>query len=160
MSTKHKAVSAAEGPNMNGGIYTTTDQYFSIIIEGDDAGRVPSELPDTFSCTPIPNAKGSVHTSSDEFQVIELKGADGPGVASNAEHFLILGHIPNSDGVIIGSGDQDWVLDSAQMFNILEACNTVQMSFQCAHPEATSAPVPFEIESFAVDVFPRTGSEF
>jgi hypothetical protein len=81
-------------------------------------------------------------------------------MASDASNLLVLVHVPDSGGVIVGSGDEDGVLGPIQVFGILKTCNTVQVSFEGVNFVTTSTPVPFEFESLAIHVFPRTSSEF
>ncbi len=113
-------------------------------MEGDDTSGMASEFSDAFAGAPIPNTKCGVHATRDEFQIIELKGSDSPGVAFDAQDFLALGHVPDPDSVIVRARDKHGMLNGVHMLCVLEACNTVQMSFESAYGVTTATPIAFE----------------
>ena len=154
MPAKRKALVRSEVPDFDCRVNRATCEDVRVETETNDAFLMALENAETLPGTPIPDTHSMVHAAGNQLGLVELESADWSSMSRETVDLLPGVEVPHASGVVVGTSDKDGECWMRQCFRELKTHDTVGMSLQRPYGTSSATPIPFDGESFAIDIFP------
>ena len=154
VATQGERLARVKVPHLDRRVDAPASKNVGIEVEADDAVGVSGQRSDAFAFAPVPHTDGVVHAAGDQLCLVELQASHGTGVTPQTAYLDTRLEVPYADGAIIRASDENREGWMGQRLAELETHDAIRVTSQCMELATSATPVPFDGETFTVDVFP------